>query len=476
MSLSFAEHHERVTPDLPALPRPEYRPALHFTARRNWLNDPNGLVYAGGAYHLFYQHNPFANEHGYMSWGHATSPDLLHWTEREVALPWTERHDVFSGSAVMDWRNTSGAGQPGDPHPPLVAMYTGSRDGRQAQYLAFSRDAGRTWLPRLDAVLDEGKQDFRDPKTFWHAPTGRWVSVVVHPNERQVGVYGSADLHTWEPLSTFGPAGGVAGIWEVPDLFPLTDADGAERWVMKVDVFAGGPQGGVGAQVWVGDFDGVTFTPRTPARWADWGKDFYAAVTFSDLPAAQERRVWLGWMNSWEYANVLPTTPWRGAMTLPRELGLRPGPDGLPWLTQAPARELLALRETPHDLNGTLNLPPGTPLEVVLPGGQDFRLVLGSAWDDEAWLDVQGDTLTFQRPQQQHTADLPGFAGTHRAPLPAPGGEWRIFVDRCSVEVFGCGGLLSFTALLLPSAPLDRLTLHGAEGVVYTLRPSMPSS
>ena len=207
MPLSFAEHHERVTPDLPAPPRPEYRPALHFTARRNWLNDPNGLVYAGGAYHLFYQHNPFANEHGYMSWGHATSPDLLHWTERDVALPWTERHDVFSGSAVVDWHNTSGAGQPGDPHPPLVAMYTGSRDHRQAQYLAFSRDAGQTWQPRREAVLDEGKPDFRDPKTFWHAPAERWVSVVVHPNERQVGVYGSPDLLVWERLSTFGPDG-----------------------------------------------------------------------------------------------------------------------------------------------------------------------------------------------------------------------------------------------------------------------------
>ena len=161
-------------------------------------------------------------------------------------------------------------------------------------------------------------------------------------------------------------------------------------------------------------------------------------------------------------------------MTLPRELGLRTGPDGLPWLTQVPALELSRLRETHHVLNGTLKLPPGTPLEIALPGGQDFRLVLGSARDVEGILEVRGDTLTFQRPRQRHTADLPGFAGTHRAPLPASGGEWRTVLDRCSVEVFGCGGLLSFTALLLPSAPIDRITLQGSGADVWTLRPCMP--
>ena len=454
------------------------RPRLHFTARQYWLNDPNGLVYAGGAYHLFYQHNPRANEHGYMSWGHATSPDLLTWTEHDVALPWRERHDVFSGSAVVDWHNTSGLGQPGDPHPPVVAMYTAAGYYHQAQHLALSRDGGTTWdFATPKPVLDEGRQDFRDPKTIWHAVSGQWVSVVVHPNERQIGVYGSPDLHVWTALSTFGPAGGVDGIWEVPDLFPLTDSGGHERWVMKVDVFAGGPQGGTGAQYWVGDFDGVTFTPTQDARWADHGRDFYAAITYSDLPDAG-RRVWLAWMNSWDYAGVLPTHPWRGAMTLPRELGLVR--DGSGWvLTQEPVRELDALRQGRTPLIGPrqeVEVVAGQPLDltVTVPRSSQLTVAFASESGTEATVRVGGGVLSLNRPGP---ADVPKFAGTHTASLPdgAADIDLRVILDTCSLEVFACGGRVGLTDLLLPSSPIVRVTVEGqTTGEVWTLRPSMP--
>ncbi|WP_240741793.1 glycoside hydrolase family 32 protein [Deinococcus sp. KSM4-11] len=454
------------------------RPRIHFTARQHWLNDPNGLVYAGGRYHLYYQFNPRANDHGYMSWGHATSPDLLTWTEHDVALPWREGHDVYSGSAVVDWQGTSGLGQPGDPHPPVVAMYTGAGDHHQAQYLAVSRDGGTTWaFATPEPVLDEGKQDFRDPKTFWHAPSAQWISVVVHPVERQIGVYGSPDLHGWQTLSTFGPAGGVDGIWEVPDLFPLMDQTGRERWVMKVDVFAGAPQGGTGAQYWVGDFDGRAFTPTQQARWADWGKDFYAAVTYSDLPQSG-RCVWLAWMNSWDYATQLPTHPWRGAMTLPRDLGLVP--DGSGWaLTQTPVQELDALRGESTALHGhgqEVEVTPGQPLDLTLsvPFGSSLTLTFTSAQGMEARLGVDGGQLTLTRPGP---AGVAGFAGTHTVPLPTHSSDLdlRVILDACSIEVFAYGGQISVTDLLLPGSPIHRLTLDGAvTGEVWTLRPVMP--
>ncbi len=453
------------------------RPRVHFTARQYWLNDPNGLVYAGGAYHLFYQHNPRAAEHGYMSWGHATSPDLLTWTEHDVALPWRERHDVFSGSAVVDWANTSGLGRPGDPHPPVVAMYTAAGYYHQAQHLAVSRDGGATWdFATPDPVLDEGKQDFRDPKTFRHAASGQWISVVVHPDERQIGVYGSPDLHVWRELSRFGPVGGVDGIWEVPDLFPLTTPDGQERWVMKVDVFAGGPQGGTGAQYWVGDFDGAVFTPTQPARWADWGKDFYAAITYSDLPDPG-RRVWLAWMNSWDYAKAIPTHPWRGAMTLPRELGL--APDGAEWaLTQTPVRELDGLREEGRELiaGQDVEVTPGQALDltVTVPQGGRATFTFRSEAGVEATLRAGGGELVLERPARE---DVPGFGGTHAAPLPSAGGDTdlRIVLDTCSLEVFAAGGRISLTDLLLPTAPVTRVTLDGeARGALWPLRPCVP--
>ncbi|GEA87358.1 glycoside hydrolase family 32 protein [Cellulomonas cellasea] len=304
-------------PGPPAAYDQDLRPQYHFSAQENWLNDPNGLVYHEGVYHLFFQHNPFGNTWGNMSWGHATSPDLVHWTEQPVAIGqgFDEQgqpiEDIFSGSVVVDHGNTSGFGTAEDP--PLVAVYTSAYTlmhptlpGIQAQSLAYSTDDGKTWTKHDgNPVLDIGSRDFRDPKVFWHEPTQEWRMVVVRAPEHKVAIYGSTNLTEWTHLSDFGPAGAVGGAWECPDLFPLAvDGDpGNVKWVMVVSLNPGGIAGGSGTQYFVGDFDGTTFTSDDPptytppagtvlegfegATYGDWtatGTAFGDAPSTGDLP------------------------------------------------------------------------------------------------------------------------------------------------------------------------------------------------
>ena len=491
----------------------DYRPRLHFTATRNWLNDPNGLVFSAGVYHLFFQYNPRGVEHGHMSWGHATSRDLLRWTEHEVALPERETHSIYSGSAVTDWWNTSALAATGATEPPLVAMYTGhrgaapSRPQREAQFLACSLDAGRTWRYPLDTpVLDEAASDFRDPKVLWHPETQRWVMVLVRPNERQVAFYTSTNLRNWTPESTFGPAGNTAGIWEVPDLFALHDARGERHWVLKVDFNPGGPNGGSGGQYFIGSFDGRAFQAQTPPQTIDYGHDFYAALTWSGLdfePTGQtgnapddrtsdpapgrpgsnrprlEYPTWIAWMNNWQYAARLPTAPWKGALSLPRALSLRDTPEGLR-LAQHPVKQFEALRGEPRGLSGTLGaqtLRPGCAHEVQLSWpatAQPFSLQLLSTEREEARLDVNpaGGELRVTRPNPAAGEPPPGFAGMVTAPIPAGAGRLRLIVDACSLEVFAAHGTMCLTELFFPAAPLTRLelaALPGVEGQIWPL-------
>jgi fructan beta-fructosidase len=321
------------------------------------MNDPNGMVYYDGEYHLFYQHNPFGDKWGHMSWGHAVSPDLVHWEHLPVAIPESNGVMAFSGGAVVDWNNTSGFGREGKP--PLVAIYTGHREANQSQYIAYSNDRGRTWtMYHGNPVLDIGRKDFRDPKVFWHEPQRRWVMVVALPDQHKVSFYSSPDLKQWSHLSDFGPAAAVGGIWECPDLFELAvDGDPTNtRWVLIVSLNPGSISGGSGMQYFVGHFDGTRFTADSPApgittagmpldsvRWADYGKDFYAAVSWSDVPREDGRRLWLGWMNNWQYAQDIPTSPWRSVQSLPRTLALRTTSQGIR-MVQQPVMELQQLR------------------------------------------------------------------------------------------------------------------------------------
>ena len=253
---------------------PEHRPAYHFSPARNWMNDPNGLVYHKGVYHLFFQYNPLGDVWGNMSWGHATSKDLVHWDQQPLAIPFDANEGVFSGSVVVDTTNSSGFGT--TKNPPMVAMYTSAytpasgRDGIQAQSLAYSTDDGQTWTKYAgNPVIDIGSREFRDPKVFWYAPAKEWRMVSVIATEHKVLIWRSANLKQWTRLSEFGPRNATGGVWECPDLFPLA-VDGDRRhvkWVMLVSLNPGGIAGGSGTQYFVGDFDGTTFTADGPATY-----------------------------------------------------------------------------------------------------------------------------------------------------------------------------------------------------------------
>ncbi|MFE2916802.1 glycoside hydrolase family 32 protein [Kitasatospora indigofera] len=293
-----------------------YRPQLHFSPAQNWMNDPNGPIWYKGTYHLFFQYNPSGNTWGNMSWGHATSPDLVHWTEQPIALPQDANEMVFSGGVVLDKNNTTGFGT--STNPPLVAIYTSyhKSDGVQAQSLAYSTDGGTTWTKYAgNPILNIGSQNFRDPKVFWNAQTNSWLMTVALSADHKVSFYSSPNLKTWTKLSDFGPAGAPGGLWECPDLFQLpVDGDPSHtKWVLVVNINPGGPQNTSAAQYFVGDFDGTTFTPDGPATstppagtvladfegstygaWATTGAAFGTGPAQGTLPGQQSVSGYLG--------------------------------------------------------------------------------------------------------------------------------------------------------------------------------------
>lgn len=436
-----------------------YRPGFHFSPQRNWINDPNGLVFdaATGLYHLFFQHNPFGNGWGHMSWGHATSPDLLHWTELPLAIPEDERASIFSGSVVIDHANTAGFGAGA-----WVACYTGCLrrpEGGQAQDLAYSLDSGTTWTKyAANPVLDLGLREFRDPKLFWHAPTGRWVMTVVLPDEHRVAFYASANLRDWTLLSHFGPAGETRAIWECPDLIHFPSQDPAQdRWLLKVDTFEGHP-GGSGAQYWVGQFDGERFTAETPARWADHGSDFYAALSFGGLPTGRAP-VWLAWMNQHAYAKDTPTAPWRGAMSLPRELALVPTPAG--WqLGQAPVSTAQLRGEPRHLVGAGLVADAGASCELrweLDPGSADTSTLTvrcGAGGEGtQIGVDHRRGCVWIDRSRSGLVVNAAHWAGRREQAWAGAAGPLvlRVVVDRCSVEVFSEDGLVALTEIVFPA-------------------------
>lgn len=482
----------------PATTADPYRPQFHFTAERNWLNDPNGLVYLNGTYHLFYQHNPFGTDWGNMSWGHATSPDLLHWDEQPVAIPCDEREAIFSGSAVFDEHNTSGLGTVGNP--PLVAIYTSAYSaasplaGRQAQSLAYSLDEGTTWTKYSgNPVLDRASSDFRDPKVFWYdgAAGSYWVMVAVEAVQRQVVLYKSADLKDWEYLSTFGPANATGGVWECPDLFelPVDGNPGETRWVLIVNINPGGIAGGSAGQYFLGAFDGVEFRSVSTVTeglqedgsrmheygWLDWGRDYYAAVSFSGI--ADGRRIMVGWMNNWDYAGSTPTGGWRSAMSLPREVSLA-RLDGKLVLRQT-AIDPFAGQESPSFSLGPQALPSGVQellvaaavgrMDVVFEPGAASRVGLvvraGGAERTVISYDVADGVLRLDRRESGQADFHAAFPSVEAVAVPLRDGRLRLSVhlDRCSVEVFAQDGLATITDLVFPAEASTALAVF-AEG------------
>jgi fructan beta-fructosidase len=468
-----------------------YRPQYHFTPAKNWMNDPNGMVRHLGEYHLFYQYNPFGVTWGHMSWGHAVSPDLVRWQHLPVAIPEADGEMAFSGSAVVDHHNTSGFAT--SDAPPMVAIYTGyrpDRENNQSQHLAFSNDRGRTWTRYIgNPVLDIGSPEFRDPKVFWYEPQRRWVMVVSMAKEHRIRFYGSPDLKQWTLLSDFGPAGATGGVWECPDLFPLPiDGDSTKRrWVLVVNINPGAPAGGSGAQYFVGSFDGTRFIAdrdaagTIPTLWADWGKDFYAGVSWDGATLPDGRRPWLGWMSNWLYADRTPTAPWRSAQSLPRLLSLRTTPEGLR-LVQEPVRELRKLRGAPRRIGpraiapSTTSLVPfgvrGRALEIVAEfeagTASEFGLEVrvGPNQRTLVGVDPRASTVFVDRTRSGDASFHPEFAGRHAAPVPMAGGRVRlhVFVDWSSVEVFAADGLATITDQIFPSPASTGVALYSKGG------------
>jgi sucrose-6-phosphate hydrolase SacC (GH32 family) len=308
----------------------QQRPQIHFTPKKNWINDPNGLLWHDGEYHLYFQHNPHGNLWGNMSWGHAVSTDLITWEELPVAIEGNSEVGIFSGSAVFDSENTSGFGQA------IVAIYTSATKDVQAQHIAYSLDKGRTFTRyEGNPVLDENLLEFRDPKVFKF--NNEWRMVVVKAKEHKAAIYSSANLKVWKHESDFHYADSYEAVWECPDLFSL-EVDGETFWVMLISVNPVAHKGGSGTKYFVGDFDGKVFTSLQDPQWLDWGRENYAGVTYNDEPRG--KRIFIGWMNHWLKDNreMAVDTPWNGAMTIPRELSLVKK-DGLFKLAQTPIVE-----------------------------------------------------------------------------------------------------------------------------------------
>ncbi len=467
--------------------REPLRPQFHFSAPIHWINDPNGLVYHDGEWHLFYQHNPHGIEWGHMSWGHAVSRDLVHWEHLPIALYEEYGTMAFSGSAVVDHGNTSGFGTAAAP--PLVAIYTGNGHGKQTQDLAYSNDRGRTWTKYAgNPVIDLGEAEFRDPKVFRHDPSDRWVMVVTLAAQKKLLFFGSRDLKSWERLGEFGPAGTPnKANWECPDLFelPIENEPGETRWVLEADMGSGSVAGGSGGEYFIGEFDGRTFVPEHPeAQWVDWGRDFYAPISWSDVPAEDGRRIWLGWFNNWETC-LVPTFPWRGSMSLPRELFLR-RIDGQLRLCQRPVRELASLRrDTTRLVDLSLDSEArtldvrGTALEIRLeidPGTASrcgVRVLSDGDERTEIGFERERGELYVDRTRSGNVTFDARFPGRHAGPLSLDDQGRLIvtlFVDACSIEVFGGFGETVISDLVFPHEGSDRVELFSDQGKCRVLK------
>jgi len=465
-----------------------FRPQFHFTPHHNWMNDPNGLVYYKGEYHLFYQYNPMGNTWGHMSWGHAVSSDLVHWTPLPLAIPEDEKNMIFSGSCVVDKNNSSHFAEKPN-QVPLVAVYTAHiipdkskiDDYQQNQHIAYSLDDGRTWKKyEGNPVLDLNKKDFRDPKVFWYGPTKKWIMATVLPHEHLVQFHSSVDLKSWTHESDFGPAGDTNDIWECPDLLqvPVNGQPGKSKWVLINSQQTT-------MQYFVGDFNGTRFQNENPSDTIlrpDYGPDFYAAVTYNNLPAGHDP-VLLGWANNWKYGQAIPTSPWRSAMSLPRTLRLQQL--GKAWvLLQQPVKALQTLRGSVTEwknrtVNGSAIFPAkGQVIELyaeLVPAKNahcGIRLAAGGGQSIIIGYEVAGSKLYIDRSKSGNTSFDNQFTAWQSASVRVPlqDGKLRlhIFLDKSIMEVFANDGNPVLTAQLFPATGHDGIEFfseNGATGV-----------
>ncbi|MBB5395982.1 fructan beta-fructosidase [Mucilaginibacter sp. AK015] len=455
-----------------------YRPQVHFSPKEHWTNDPNGLVYYKGTYHLFFQYYPKATVWGPMHWGHAVSKDLIHWEQLPIALYPDKLGYIFSGSAVIDKDNTSGLGT--KDKPAIVAIFThhdpkGEKAGSakfQNQSLAYSLDEGLTWIKyKGNPVLkNPGIRDFRDPKVCWYAPGNKWIMTLA--TKDRITFYSSPDLKKWKKESEFGQMlGAHGGVWECPDLISLK-LNGKEYWVLLVSINPGGPNKGSATQYFVGHFDGGKFTPiGSQTKWIDFGPDNYAGVTFGNTGA---RKVFLGWMSNWLYANQVPTLKWRNAMTIPRQLSLKLMAGDI-WLASNPVEELKkivtktikvdagllakdnnifsVIKQTPAQYRLKFNTRAVKDYSVILSNGSGEKLVIG--------YEAKNSRYYIDRTKAGQSGFSQNFAAVLYAPRVSlsPTSNFELLVDASSVELFADGGLSNLTSIYFPKKPYTRLSI-----------------
>lgn len=458
----------------------KFRPAYHHTPAYGWMNDPNGMFYKDGVYHLYFQHNPYGSTWGNMNWGHSYSTDLVHWTYAGDAITPDAWGTVFSGSAVVDKDNSAGFGRNA-----IVAFYTSAKPtpwgDAQMQSIAYSTDDGKTFEKYPgNPVITSTEKDFRDPKVFWYAPGKHWVMMLAVGQEMQI--WSSADLKDWKYESSFGAKQGAhGGVWECPDLVELpVEGTKEKRWVLICNINPGGPFGGSATQYFVGTFDGKKFTNQFPTKtkWMDYGKDHYATVTFSNAPDG--RCVALGWMSNWQYAAVVPTKQYRSANTIARDLTLyRQGGDLL--LKSAPSKEIEKARSTKksvpqfnvsdsYEIASLLDGNDGAyeiEMEIKNNGAEKIAFTLQNAKGENVMMYY--DTATRQFVMDRSNSGETSFSPDFPAMTVAPAADvddirLRLFVDRSSIEAFGDGGKFVMTNIVFPAEPYNKMKFESVRG------------
>ncbi|RXE70582.1 DUF4980 domain-containing protein [Muribaculaceae bacterium Isolate-002 (NCI)] len=476
----------------------KYRPAFHHTPLYGWMNDPNGMFYKDGVWHLYYQYNPYGSKWQNMSWGHSTSTDLVNWEHHPVAIEPNSLGQVFSGSCVVDSDNTAGFGKDA-----VIALYT-SAGINQMQSLAYSTDNGETFTIYPGNPIITLESEARDPNMFWNDETKEWNLLLAHALDHEMLIFTSPDLKEWTLQSAFGKGlGAQGGVWECPDMrhLPVEGTD-ESKWVLICNLNPGGPFGGSAAQYFTGDFDGRKFTADTdsegnvPTKWMDYGKDHYATVSWSGAPDG--RNVVIGWMSNWQYAAEVPTHQYRSANTLPRDISLFKGTDGQYYLKTVPSPELLALRD--HRTVSAKGKSFGkSPVKFALPEANDgiceINMSLNARKADKVTItlanrqgekvdmtfDPSASTFSFDRTQSGLTDFSHDFPAVVTAPTlrNSTSQSLRIFVDRSSIEVFDGEGNFVLTNLVFPGSPYTTLSLAADGGKaslnsleIYTIKTS----
>ena len=444
--------------------REKYRPVYHHTPQWGWMNDPNGLFYKDGVWHLYFQYNPYGSQWENMTWGHSTSKDLVHWVHQGNAISPDALGTIFSGSAIVDKNNTSGLGK-----GTVVAMYT-SAGKSQTQSLAYSTDDGKTFTKYANnPVITAEVPDFRDPHMFWNEDIHAWNLILATGQE--MNIYSSKDLKNWIFESAFGLGyGNHDGVWECPDLMKLpVNGTGEAKWLLICNINPGGPFGGSATQYFVGSFDGHKFTCESKpnvTKWMDYGKDHYATVTFDNAP--DNRRVAIAWMSNWQYANQVPTMQYRSANSVPRDLGLFTDA-GETYVSVVPSKELLALRgDKTNKLSAACELvvdikSQSKPTVITLSNARDEQVVMT--------YNPKDCTFSMDRTQSGNTGFSDMFKAKTIAPTHGTIRQLRIFIDKCSIEAFDTAGKMAMTNLVFPTEPYGRLTVNGAaKTTLYELK------